>query len=384
MEEENKNHSKKIFFAILLAIVIAGLVSGYWFLYKKTDVAGNRSSDAYADTHTKAYYESLSGSNPSSLQELFALDIKNGMNDKFTKSDAYFITHRYFDNGGNIYEIYDYVNSHPELVFLKDAEQFYPDTFERIKKRSLPATYSGPAMHAYLAYLGALERYGYAGIAARATAANQYVKLAYLIKKTPEQFSPDSGVDVPRYLEAEIKRSVYFATKAKEDVAKILDGKLTSEDITDRDIVVGLNQYASALRYYKYLGIDFDSPKTAREIFAFSTGYANSFVTELVVFTGLLNASTLLLDDSSSVDEVKTALLPVLRIDTSKNTPRARSVPGKIIKSKSEEIAYFSGTQVKDINYDIYGKTNIVGLARKVSEFKVWLLSNGWVEADFQ
>lgn len=383
MEEKNSNIIKNVFVALVCIVLVIGVYFAYLFFKEKSD-ATHRLTDTYADAQTAAYYDSLSGNNPSLLKENFVEDAKKGVNDKFTKSNAYFVTHRFFDNGGNIYEIYDYVNSHPELAFLKDAEGLYPKIFAQIKDGTLSREYSNTALHAYLAYLGAMERHGYAGLATRGTAANQYAKMAFLIKKVPEQFGPDSKVNVPEYLDKEIKRSLYFAEKAKEDVAKILNGELTTEDITDRDIVVGLNQYASAIRYYEYLGVDFDSPKTSKEIFAFSTEHAKRFVKELSVFTGLLDASTLLLDESSSIEDVRVALAPIMSIDSSKSPIKEGSVPDKVIKSRFEVIPFYPGTQVLDKSYDVYGKENAKGLALKVPEFKQWLMTNGWTETDFQ
>lgn len=383
MEAKNNNIVKILFIGLVCVAVGTGLYFSYIFFKEKSD-ATHRLTDAYDSAQTAAYYDSLTGHDPSLLKENFVEDAKKGVNDKFTKSNAYFVTHRFFDNGGNIYEIYDYVNSHHELAFLKDAEGFYPKIFEQIEKKSLPIEYSGKSLHAYLGYLRAMERHGYGSLALRGTVANQYAKTVFLVKKVPEQFAPDSGVDVQRYLNYEIEMSLHYATKAKEDVAKILNGELTTEDITDRDIVVGLNQYASALRYYEYLGIEFDSPKTAKEIFAFSTNHAKSFVKELSIFTGLLDASTLLLDEASNVDDVRVALAPLMTIDSSKLPIKEGSVPDKVIKSRFEIIPFYPGTQVLDKSYDVYGKENAKGLALKVPEFKQWLMTNGWTETDFQ
>ena len=142
---------------------------------------------------------SLLGGDPKKLQNLFLEDIKNGKNDKFTKSAAYFITHRFFDNGGNIYEIYDYINAHPELAFLKEAEKIYPNIFDQIHKRTLPSIYVDRSYYAYLAYVEILNKHGYSDIAALGTAANQYAKLAHnntAIAGAPQRLASASTCEI--------------------------------------------------------------------------------------------------------------------------------------------------------------------------------------------
>lgn len=377
METTTNNISwKKNILIALGAIALVGLCIVGVYYYTVT-VPKNKIAK-----HNNAYYASLLQNNPTVLQNSFADDVKNGLNDKYTKSDAYFVTHRFFDNNGNIYEIYDYVNSHPELAFLKEAEGIYPGIFEQIKNKTLPATFVDRAVYAYLAYVEVLEKHGYTDIAAIGTAANQYAKTAYFAKTVSTEMTNKARVPSRvKYVERDSNKAREFLNLAKGDVADILDGKITLDDVPARDILVGLNQYAAALRYLDGLGVDISfSPKTSKEIFTFTMDYSYRFVPELNLFTSLLNASTLTVLNATSPYEVKDALYPILDLDTKKGKLLDASIIHKIIDSRFEK----KPRLISDTNMDIYSKRNALTLAKKVPEFKAWLISNGWTDADFQ
>ena len=108
--------------------------------------------------------------------------------------------------------------------------------------------------------------------------------------------------------------------------------------------------------------------------------YSSRFVIELNIFTSLLNTSTLAVLDSSTAEEIKVALTPILSFDTKKPSSYKGSVIRKIINSKFEQ-------KLEGSNYvrmDIYSKWNVLLIANKVPEFKSWLMSNGWTESDFK
>ena len=127
--------------------------------------------------------QSVGGVDPKPLQNLFAEKVKKGVNDSDTKSAVYWITHRYFDNGGDIYEIYDFVESHPEVVFLKEAEKVYPTIFADIKERKV-GNYTRDSLLALMAYYEVIDRYGYADIAVWGMAANKFAELAQGAQRT--------------------------------------------------------------------------------------------------------------------------------------------------------------------------------------------------------
>src|ERR1035437_752403 len=172
--QEKKMVSSRIMALGILGIIAIAIASFAVFLQFKASEA--RKIDTQ---HLDAYYSGILKNNPAPLQNSLVADLQVGANDKYTKSDAYFVTHRFFDNNGNVYEIYEYVNSHPELAFLKEAEAIYPAIFKQIQNGTLPKTFVDRSYYAYLAYVEVLYKHGYTDIAAEGTLANEYAKLAY-------------------------------------------------------------------------------------------------------------------------------------------------------------------------------------------------------------
>lgn len=337
--------------------------------------------NAYMEKENTAYR--LVGTDPESLQRLFDQDIEDGMNDERTKSHVYFIMNRYFNNGGNIYEIYDYVNSRPKLAFLQEASALYPPVFQMIADRSIAPSASPVALLAYLAYLETLERNGYGGIALRGTGAHQYAQLAYATQEEPDVLDP--GINATQNILMKKNKALFFAEQAREDVLPIFEGR--ADEILARDKVVGLSHYAVTLRYFERLGVDFSSPKTARQIFALCRKMIEeNNLPELAPFTGLLDASTLLFDAESSADEVRLALEPILVVDPKSDSGEQRTIQ-RILASKTRNASMTSelgASLSKVMQAGVYDRTNIIALAQKVPEFKVWLLDAGWTETDFE
>jgi len=370
--EETKTYVLKKIAAIFVVLVVIFLLTAIY--YQFVIVPKNRVTQ-----QTNAYQASLLQDKPETLQNLLASDIKNGTNDMYTKSAAYFITHRYFDNGGNMYEIYDYINAHPELSFLKEAEKIYPDTFKRLEDGTMAHDYSDAGLYAYLAYSEVLAKHGYVDVALRGTVANQYAKMAYFSKVAMQEKSKNEPVPGNyQYMAHDIRKAIGYAQKAQGDIVKILNGELTSKDLPARDILVGLNQYASAVRYLEALQANYSSPVSAKDIFAFTTDYSYRNVRELYLFTSLLNASTLTLSSSSTVAEIRNALFPILDYGAKGDKPVG--IMEKIVNARLEKKPLL----VTDINFDMYGKRNVAVLGNKVPEFKAWLMKNDWQESDFK
>jgi hypothetical protein len=364
----------------VLCFVVIILVTYYAFLQYQ-DYQAKKEDQLQYD----AFRSGILGDDPTLLQNTLVEDLKAGVNDKYTKSAAYFVTHRFFDNGGNIYEVYDYINSHPELAFLKEAESKYPATFEQLHKGEIPKTYSDRSFYIYLAYVEVLYKYGYTDVAAVSTLANQYAKLAYFNTLHAQEMSPEAGARRARFVPSDTKRAWQFLEAAKPLVDDVLQGRVTDTEILPRDILVGLNQYAAATRYMQALletsttsELIPEAYKNSREIFDYAMEYSRKKVPELTLFTSLLNASTLALISDSTPEEVKAALFPVLDYDPTSPTVPSASITYKILDSRLEPAA-----NPGDTNFDLYSKSNILRLASIVPEFKNWLLNNGWQESDF-
>lgn len=367
---------KNIIYTLLVIIVV--FVSGYFiFNFLISKYGTEHSKDGLAsfvteqqqkeNTHNDLVQASLLKDSPKPLQDAFLNSVSNGENDKYAKSAAYFIMHRYFDNKGNIYELYDYANSDQKLAFLNEAEKIYPNVFQNIRDKKVPATFSEEGTYAYLAYLEILDRNGYADISTQGTAANQYAKMAYIGKIQ----SKNNNVKI---LSDDQKRNLEKAVAFASNASKEVDSIVKSGDIPDTtyvaDVVIGLNQYAYALRYFDFFEIPFTSSTTPEEIFAFTTDYTSKKLTVLRMFTHLTNASSLAMIGAKKEDITK-ALGPILKYDTSV-TPREYSVIDRIIKARL-------GKEKEGV----YSKENIVLLASTSPEFKSWLIKAGWGESDF-
>jgi len=380
MDQSTKNvFLKRVGLGTLGLIIIIGLFSlGYVYQINAKDKVKKVERD-----RNEAYNASTFRNDPTIIQNSFVEDLKNGLNDKNTKSDAYFILHRFFDNGGNIYEIYDFVNSHPELAFMKEAEAIYPDIFKQIQAKELPKIAVDRAKYAHLAYLEVLYKHGYADIATLGTAANQYAKVAYFSTTYAKEMPKQEGERRTRFVKRDIKKSLYFIEASKNEVKDILEGRISGE-ATPRDVLVGLNQYAAAIRYLKTVkGVTTEasiSPKSTYEIFRFTLDYSKRYVPELNLFTSLLDASTMALLEGDRSADIKKALYPILDLDLKKIKISERGIITKVLDTKLEQ----RPSDIEDVNLDLYGKTNTLRLAKKVPEFKTWLMSNGWTESDFK
>ncbi|MBI2409723.1 hypothetical protein HYV30_01635 [Candidatus Kaiserbacteria bacterium] len=296
-----------------------------------------------------------------------------------TKADLYFILKRYVYNGGNIYEIYDYIESHPELAFLKEAESVYPYIFELIRSRRVSHAYSDNGMYAYLAYLEAAERSGYADIATIGTAASQYAKMAYYKTYIRREQREGRLLTYPRYtekaVEADVLASQNFLAKAGQSVSRLVrDGIINTAENNPLSIINGTEAYGSALRYLSALGISISPVVSAREAYAFSAAYAYRTIPQLYLSVSLSNASTLLISRPTSASELRNAIYPFLTA----GKPEQTGIVGIVIRARLQN------TTARFRDFDVASKRNIVAIANIVPEFKNWLLINGWLENDFK
>ncbi|MBP6889315.1 MAG: hypothetical protein KBC83_02330 [Candidatus Moranbacteria bacterium] len=376
MEEKIKiSRRKKILQIILGVFLVVILFCGifYYFIF----IPREQEKEAERARESKeAWIQSTLHNNPEAIQNFFADDIQNGTNDQHTKADAYWIVHRYSDTRGNVYEIYDYIQSRPHLAFIQaEADLIYPDVFEGIRNRTVEVG-TDYTRYAYLAYIEVLKNHGYIDIAGLGTASNQYAKTAYFNTVILSEMAQDdkTALAVSKYISRDIEKSIQFADYAKDDVVRIMNGELTDKDLPARDILVGLNQYAAALRYRQSVGADYSSPKTADEVFDFATEYARNNVPQLVYFTGILNASTLVILNPEDPQKIKEALYPFLNFTKKKDEISDGSILHYIIDARFQDRKAI----------DIYSKRNVARLASRVHAFRLWLIGYGWTEEDFR
>lgn len=368
MEKTNNPSVKKLvsFVAIAIIFALVGMILSAWYVkYQR---------DSRVENHQEAYKSSLLRNDPAQLQTLFAEDVAKGINDQYTRSAAFWILHRYFDNGGNVFEIHDFIASKPQLAFINtEAEQIYPQNFQWLKDGTLPRTYATRAKYVMLAYLEVLDNHGYGTPASRGMLAQQYAFEALYSIKVPKDFP--EGFDHKAFRENAQQKAVKYLKLSSQDVADIIDGKITTNNMPARDILLSVDQYGAATRYLARQNVVVTGLiKTANEAFDFATPYARQSVPELYLFTNYLNASTQLYDPKNASEEsIRQALFPFYTFALPKEQRRPGNIVDRIINSKSQ--TYDS--------IDLYGKTNALWLASIVPEYKEWLIANGWDKEEF-
>lgn len=325
-------------------------------------------------TYSSALQKNMDGSDPKALQDFLVTQIKNNVNDDKTKSAIYWITHRYFDNGGNINEIYDFIESHPEVAFLKEAERLYPDIFADIKTHT-ETHYSRNSLIALLSYYEVIDANGYANLAIWGLAANKYAEQAFLNSPNITD-SSERAIERAEYRDRMLKSAQYFVNASEAYIINntMRTGNLDdliSSDIQINDLLVGLNQYASALAYLIGMGHTEPSAFSIKEIFEFSSQLAQDKVPSLYFFTNYLYATALVQTGNVTFEDVSVPLGRV--IDYANDNPQLINTGslGRLVNAKN-------GSEVSVFSHD-----NAIKLANLDPNFKSWLQQNGWQDKDF-
>ncbi len=350
------NYVRYIFLPAAILIILLTLA-----FYSKIMKEKAKEISLEKSNYTTILQLSASQSDSKPIQDFLVKEIKSGDKSNFTQSAAYWMSHRYFDNGGDIYEVYDYVKANPELSFLNEAEQIYPDAFKSVKDGKA-SNYSSPSLYAYLGYLEIFEKYNYLNLPGLSTLTNKYAELAYYIK----QGNTTTSSSTQKRYEDVLAKSIKYQEKASVFLDKVMGGDI-SEFANKNDAVVGLTQYANAMQFYRALGVKSNSKYTAKEVFDVATNLAKD--TTLNYFVNYSHAISTIIAKEINADNVK-APLAVITSSIIKN-PTSGSVLYRIVNSKtSGEFGMYSFEKTKT-------------LARYSPEFRSWLLSQGWVAQDF-
>lgn len=370
---------KKNPFVLIGTIIIALLILGALFITLQTNTVVPTEPEVPADTNqvvnvSDAVAKSAAG-DPKPLQDFMANQIASGVNDDATKAAVYWVTHRYFDNGGNIYEIYDFIETTPAVAFLKEAEAIYPEIFATIKTTEV-RNWSYESLMALLAYYETIDRAGYANISIWSTAANKYAEQAF--KNIPnETDTPEFALERKKYFDMVAARSYGFLWKAH---AFIVNNTMKTGDFEDLkglpdtmlkdDILVGLNQYASAIQNLKGAGAEYPTGISPIELFEFNSKYAEEFVPRLYLFTNYLYATALVYGGDATVETVALPLGRAVAYMRQENNVGPGSIQ-RIIKSKTS------------VESGVFQYSTTKKLAELSPEFKAWLMDSGWTAADF-
>lgn len=322
--------------------------------------------------------ESVSGVDPKPLQDYFADKVAKNIKDDATKSAIYWITHRYFDNGGDIYEIYDFIEARPEVSFLKDAEKVYPTIFADIREKKVK-NYSRESLIALLAYYDAIDAHGYADIAIWGMAANKYAELAQgalrMYEADPKARYPEGAVTPLGYMTTMSDRSLYYIERVHTFLKNNTQNTGTLKDlymlsVIPDDLLVGLNQYSAAVENLRVVKHVFSTPFPTDVLYEFNAQLAKDRVPRLYFFTNYLYASALVNGGTATKDAVRVPLDRVLEYVEATPAGEWRGSVQRVIGSKSvRESGMYSYDTVKT-------------LASLHENFALWLMKQGWTEAD--
>ncbi len=382
--EQSQKPRRLIFILVFVIIGLVVLATVIFFIQRNqvSDVEVVPPVDLPVEAGFRSSLQaSVSGDNPVPLQDFFAEKVVAGESDDEAKSAIYWIAHRYFDNGGNIYEIYDFIQERPEIAFLNEAESIYPFIFADIKERKV-ANFSTDSLLALLAYYEVIDTYGYADIGIWGMTANRYAELAYKAKRFFNENKRNPNLaegELERtldFINDTIKRSRQFMEKANlflytHTVETGSLDELYKLNMIPDDLLVGLNQYGAALENLKGLGITTDTAFDSAELYAFNYELAKTRVPRLYFFTNYLYASSLVYGGGATAESVA---LPLSRaMDYTQTTDRVewRKSVSRVINSK---VANENG---------MYAYDTVKTLASLNSDFKSWLMKEGWTEADF-
>lgn len=355
-------------------VLVPFLVFLYAFVHEGIEVY---QKVRFREQRSKEVESLLRGEDGGGVSIFFVDDIRNGINDEYTKKSAYLVFQRYIVSG-NIYELYDYVSSHTEFDFLEEAENLYPESFEKVRKRRLPFHHTDDGMYVYLAYLEILEKHGYGNEDILSSLAYRYAQMAYYKKMINKDKERGESLEYPDYtmdmMENDIRKSVFFANKIDDWIRIEVDDGM-KEKAASRDSLENMVQYAATLRYLESLGVDFVSTKKSEEIFSSVSSYSYRFIPDMYLEVSLMNAATLLLVPSSSAFEIRNAIFPFLdyRVRDTGLIP----VVGKMLRSRVE------AEHARYLDLSIYSKRTMISLSERVPEFREWLIMNGWHESDF-
>ena len=306
--------------------------------------------------------DSLLRDKPKDLQDYFKAKIAKNENDSLSRAAIYFITHRFFDNGGDVYEIVDYIQSDSSLAFLEEAETVYPKIFTKILARE--KLNKQERLLAYLAYLEILEKSGYADAAAYGTAASKYIELYDVEKSTKaSQFGAAE-------LNSFKGKSVQFAHAAQGEVETFISTNgVRDSDFSKDEMLVGMSQYAVALAFFKKYDISIDASYTYEEVFDFALNYATRNTLVLEAFTALnYNYALIIAGDASVEKSEKIGLGEIMKKTYQKTTYKKNGLIDKMM----------NGTALGYNVNGIYGAKTISKIIGYDAAFKEFMVIRGY------
>lgn len=356
---------------IVIIVFIFLICLSYFYINYNNDGTKKNLDDIPKKTAYESkelHYESSLANNPKPVQDMFLLKVKNNINDDVTKMSAYWVAHRYFDNGGDMTEIYDFVNAHEELSFLKEAEGIYPEIFKKFKEGNVKKN-SYDSLYLFLAYLEVIEKYGYADIASLGTLSASYAQLAHYNKNNTGTSSQLGGTNGSAFILTKDKSVKYF-NLLYPDIDKLVDENMSGtffNNIDVRDIVVGLNKYIIVTSYYDNLDIDYQSISKRDIVFEHAKSLSKKHIYNLYSTSMHDYAISLVL--SGEINNKEDVYMCELLMPVTEPGNRNGSLLLRVVRKEG-----------------VFGRDITSKLASRCFPFKKWLIFNSkgnWKESDF-
>jgi hypothetical protein len=377
----NKSPKHYVIFGLLILIAISMVVVTGFVIKGQNQTSPEAAvvADSKVEDFRTSLQLSVGGADPKPLQDFFAAKVASDTKDDEAKSAIYWITHRYFDNGGNIYEIYDFIEANSSVVFLKEAELIYPTVFAKVKDKSIKSQ-TGESLLALLAYYEVIDQYGYGDIAMWGIAANKHAEMAMYWRKIYDQdparlYGPEEITSL-QFWSAMLDKSEDYMEKTHDFLLINTQETYTLEDLNSLaiipdDLLVGLNQYSAAIENIASAGSPQDTPFTPEQIYEFNYNLALTKVPRLYFFTNYLYAASLVSGGRATPDLVALPLGRAMKYTK-------ETLAGDWSKSVSRVI------DAKNTNLDsIYAYSVVKTLASLNEEFKNFLIAEGWESTDF-
>lgn len=353
----------------LLSIITAVLIGVFIYAYlvylpglrqELPPPARNTNISGYKKV-SEGVVESIRRNNPEPLQEYFLEQVKKGDKSSLSKTAIYFITHRFFDNEGDMSEIITYIDEHPELSFLQKAETIYPQTFAKVKAGTGGTTDN---LLAYLAYLEILDREGYADVATLATASAKYIELYHQRQRAL------SGTDP--YAAGFIKKATYFADAAEPKITELIaTNGIVAEEFSKDDVLVGMNQYGVTLAFFKKYSIPHKNAHSYIDVLRFANTYAREHNLMLKQFAALNFHYALFITGELSKEYAEEIRLGEILL---RDYPKKQYSKGKFIDK------IISGERIGFNKEGMYGKKFINSILPLDPTLKTYLLERGYTQ----
>ncbi len=362
-----KNKQKVVIFFCALSLL---LLATSFFLYKN-----------YRNSQYQSILNATFLYNDSTFfkQQLLS-DINFYRNDGYTKTYAFLLIEQYINNGGDIYEVSNFIQRNEELSFLNKAQDLCPEQFARLFKNDIyHSGYSDGAFCVYLAYLETLNTSKYGSFISNSVLAYQYAKDAYFKKFIRASQQQGVFTEYPEYSEDAINNALSKSKSAirsdSENVATFLQTQTTPRGMTTYSYVKGLIAYATALRYLEGMGVSTEAAPSSESIFKYVVEFSKEQLPSLYYTAVLSDVTSLLLLLNVSQAQLEKSLSPIVGFDVA--TEPRNSLIQKVLFSRYE----MDSSPASDLL--ITSKKNVLELSRRSLNFKTWLIKNGWDVKDF-